>query len=493
MLEPDRLPADVQQPAYDRRSLTTRMVHIGFGAFHRAHQALAADRLAAQGSDWGYCEVNLNSGALISALRQQDHLYTLTEMADDHLQTRVIGVITQALHARSDGSAAVTEAMCQPDVAIVSLTVTEKGYCALPSSGQLDWDHPDIVHDLAHPQTPRSLPGLILAAIARRRERQLPPFSVMSCDNMPENGQVTRNVVTQLAQRSSPALAEYIQTHLTFPSTMVDRIVPAMTDEAFTRLAARLGSHDPVAVEAEPFFQWVIEDNFVKGRPAWENAGAELVSDVLPFEEMKLRMLNGSHSFLAYLGYLAGYTYISDCMADAHFRDAARRLMLQDQAPTLRIQGVDRVAYADALLARYQNRAIQHRTAQIAMDGTQKLPQRLLDSVRWHLRNGTPCDFLLLGVAGWMRFISGVDEQGAPITVCDPLSAQLAGIVANSEDGAQRVAALLRLQTVFGDDLRYHTAFVSRLTELYQQLRTAGARATVQALVTEGSGGCTNV
>jgi fructuronate reductase len=486
MLELERLPADVQRPAYDRSQLKTRMVHIGFGAFHRAHQALATDKLAAQGSDWGYCEVNLNSGTLIQALRQQDLLYTLTEMADESLHTRVIGVVTQALHGKGDGIEAVIEAMSQPDVAIVSMTVTEKGYCYMPSSGKLNPDHPDIVHDLANPTEPRSLPGLILAAIIRRRERHLPPFSVMSCDNMPENGHVTRNVITQLAERHNAELADYIQTHITFPSTMVDRIVPAMTDAAFDALAERLGSRDPVAVEAEPFFQWVIEDNFVNGRPAWENAGAELVSDVLPFEEMKLRMLNGSHSFLAYLGFLAGYEHISDCMADASYRAAARALMLQDQAPTLRTQGVDLEAYADSLITRYENRAIKHRTYQIATDGTQKLPQRLLDSARWHLRNGTSCDFVLLGVAGWMRYVSGVDEQGQAIEIRDPLKDQLANIVANSEDGAARVKALLGLNAVFGDDLQQQPAFVSRVTELYQQLVHQGARATVQSLVTQG-------
>ena len=485
MLELDRLPADVQRPAYDRSQLKTRMVHIGFGAFHRAHQALATDKLAADGSDWGYCEVNLNSGALIQALRQQDLLYTLTERADSSLHTRVIGVVTQALHGKGDGIDAVIEAMSQRDVAIVSMTVTEKGYCYMPSSGKLNPDHPDIVHDLENPTQPRSLPGLILAAIMRRRERGITPFSVMSCDNMPENGHVTRNVITQLAERHSHELAEYIQTHITFPSTMVDRIVPAMTDASFDALEARLGSSDPVAVEAEPFFQWVIEDNFVNGRPAWENAGAELVSDVLPFEEMKLRMLNGSHSFLAYLGFLAGYEHISDSMADASFRHAARALMLQDQAPTLRTQGVDLEAYADSLIARYENRAIKHRTYQIATDGTQKLPQRLLDSVRWHLRNGTSCDYLLLGVAGWMRYVSGVDEQGRAIEIRDPLKDQLASIVSHSEDGAERVKALIGLKAVFGDDLLHQSAFVSRVTELYQQLVAQGARATVHALVTQ--------
>ncbi|MDL4914017.1 MAG: mannitol dehydrogenase family protein [Enterobacterales bacterium endosymbiont of Blomia tropicalis] len=485
MLQIDRLPADIQQPRYDRSQLKTRMVHIGFGAFHRAHQALCSDKLAEQGSDWGYCEVNLNSGALIQALRAQDLLYTVTEMADDSLNTRVIGVITAALHGKGDGIDAVIEAMSQPDVAIVSMTVTEKGYCHLPASGDLNPDHPDIVHDIAHPDAPRSLPGLILAAIRRRRAAGLAPFSVMSCDNMPENGHVTRNVIVQLAQHQDEALADYIQQHITFPSTMVDRIVPAMTDSAFEQLSARLGSADPVAVEAEPFFQWVIEDNFVSGRPAWENAGAELVNDVLPFEEMKLRMLNGSHSFLAYLGFLAGYEHISDCMADGHFRAAARALMVNEQAPTLRTQGINLQEYASKLIARYENRAIKHRTYQIATDGTQKLPQRLLDSLRWHLRNGSRCDLLLLGIAAWMRYVGGVDEQGQPFEIRDPLKNELTKCVANSEEGEARVRALLGIKTVFGEDLPQNVEVVARLTDFYQQLLQQGARATVHHLMNQ--------
>lgn len=483
MLMLDRLPAGIVRPRWDRSRLKTRMVHIGFGAFHRAHQALCCDKLAEQGSDWGYCEVNLNSGALIQALREQQLLYTLTEKSDDHLSTRVIGVITAALHGKSDGIDAVIEAMSQPEVAIVSLTVTEKGYCHLPASGNLNPDHPDILHDLAQPEMPQSLPGVILAAIRRRRARGLAPFSVMSCDNMPENGHVTRKVITQLAALQDADLANYIRQHLSFPSTMVDRIVPAMSDEAFAALSDRLGCSDPVGVEAEPFFQWVIEDNFVSGRPAWEQAGAELVEDVLPFEEMKLRMLNGSHSFLAWLGYLAGYQTISDCMADPDFRLAAHTLMLQEQAPTLRTGGVDLTAYADSLMSRFANRAIRHHTWQIAADGTQKLPQRLLDSVRWHLQRGSCCDLLLLGVAGWMRYISAVDEQGRRFEIKDPLKAELARCVAQSEDGAARVHALLGLNMVFAGDLPQNTGFVTRLCQLYQQLCQQGARATVQQVI----------
>ncbi|WP_130830773.1 mannitol dehydrogenase family protein [[Erwinia] mediterraneensis] len=484
MLMLERLPAGIAQPRWDRSQLKTRMVHIGFGAFHRAHQALCSDKLAEQGSDWGYCEVNLNSGEVIQALREQQLLYTVTEKADDHLSTRVIGVITAALHGKSDGIDAVIDAMSQPEVAIVSLTVTEKGYCHLPASGNLNPDHPDIQHDLQQPETPRSVPGVILAAIRRRRARGLPPFSVMSCDNMPENGQVTRKVMIQLAALQDEELASYIQQQLSFPSTMVDRIVPAMSDEAFAALSQRLGCTDPVGVEAEPFFQWVIEDNFVRGRPAWEKAGAELVDDVLPFEEMKLRMLNGSHSFLAYLGYLAGYQHISDCMADPWFRQAAHTLMLQEQAPTLRTRDVDLAAYADSLITRYENRAIRHRTYQIASDGTQKLPQRLLDSVRWHLQRGSCCDLLLLGVAGWMRYVGARDEQGQAIEIKDPLKAELARCVAQSAEGEARVRALLALNMVFADDLAQHPRFVTRLCQLYQQLCQQGARATVAQVMT---------
>ncbi|MCW0310786.1 mannitol dehydrogenase family protein [Pantoea ananatis] len=483
MLQTDHLPADVKRPVYDRSQLKTRMIHIGFGAFHRAHQALCSDKLAELGSDWGYCEVNLNSGALIQALREQDLLYTLTEKSDDAVETRVIGIITSALHGKTDGIEAVIEALCQPDVAIVSMTVTEKGYCHLPASGDLDVQHADIQHDLAHPDQPHSLPGLIVAAIRRRRERGVAPFSVMSCDNMPENGRVTRNVVMQLARHYDATLADYIQHNLTFPSTMVDRIVPAMNDAAFDALRQRIGSQDPVAVEAEPFFQWVIEDHFVSGRPDWDKAGAQLVQDVLPFEQMKLRMLNGSHSFLAYLGYLAGYEHISDCMVDDAFRAAARALMVNEQAPTLTIQDVDLSAYADALIARFANRAIKHRTYQIATDGTQKLPQRFLDSLRWHLDHGTPCPLLLLGIAAWMRYVSAVDEKGEPIEIRDPLSAQLATCVAESDDGEARVRALLNISRVFGDDLAQNDALVKQLTACYLQLAAQGARASVQQAI----------
>ncbi|ASG54806.1 MAG TPA: mannitol dehydrogenase family protein [Salmonella bongori] len=475
------LSAKATLPSYDRSHLVTRIVHLGFGAFHRAHQGVYTDILAAEhNSDWGYCEVNLIGGEQqIADLKQQDNLYTVAEMSADAWTARVVGVVKSALHAQVDGLETLLAAMCEPQVAIVSLTITEKGYCHSPATGQLMLDHPAIAADLQNPHQPKSAPGVVVEALVRRKAAGLPAFTVMSCDNMPENGHVMRNVVLAYAQAVDAELAKWIEQNVTFPSTMVDRIVPAVTPETLDKIEQLTGVRDPAGVACEPFRQWVIEDNFVAGRPAWEKAGAELVADVLPFEEMKLRMLNGSHSFLAYLGYLAGYQHINDCMGDENYRRAARALMLQEQAPTLKVKGVDLARYADQLIERYSNPALRHRTWQIAMDGSQKLPQRMLDSVRWHLANHSDFDLLALGVAGWMRYVGGVDEQGKAIDVSDPLLPVIQRAVANSEEGASRVEALLGITEIFSTDLPQSVLFTQKVKTAYDKLLTYGAKASV--------------
>ncbi|ECC8923215.1 mannitol dehydrogenase family protein [Salmonella bongori] len=475
------LSAKATLPSYDRSHLVTRIVHLGFGAFHRAHQGVYTDILAAErNSDWGYCEVNLIGGEQqIADLKQQDNLYTVAEMSADAWTARVVGVVKSALHAQVDGLETLLAAMCEPQVAIVSLTITEKGYCHSPATGQLMLDHPAIAADLQNPHQPKSAPGVVVEALARRKAAGLPAFTVMSCDNMPENGHVMRNVVLAYAQAVDAELAKWIEQNVTFPSTMVDRIVPAVTPETLDKIEQLTGVRDPAGVACEPFRQWVIEDNFVAGRPAWEKAGAELVADVLPFEEMKLRMLNGSHSFLAYLGYLAGYQHINDCMGDENYRRAARALMLREQAPTLKVKGVDLARYADQLIERYSNPALRHRTWQIAMDGSQKLPQRMLDSVRWHLANHSDFDLLALGVAGWMRYVGGVDEQGKAIDVSDPLLPVIQRAVANSKEGASRVEALLGITEIFSTDLPQSVLFTQKVKTAYDKLLTYGAKASV--------------
>ncbi|HDG1684889.1 fructuronate reductase [Kluyvera cryocrescens] len=476
------LPASVQLPQYDRQQLRSRIVHFGFGAFHRAHQALLTNRVLNQhGGDWGICEISLFSGdVLMSQLRQQDHLFTVMEKSAAGNQPIIIGAVNECLNAKLDSLAAIIEKFCEPQVAIVSLTITEKGYCIDPATGHLDITQPRIVHDLASPGEPHSAPGILVEALHRRRERGLPAFTVLSCDNIPDNGHVVKNAVLDMAARRSTELAKWIAEHVSFPGTMVDRIVPAATEASLAEITRELGVEDPCAISCEPFIQWVIEDNFVAGRPDWGSAGAQLVDDVLPWEEMKLRMLNGSHSFLAYLGYLAGYAHISDCMQDESYRRAARHLMMAEQAPTLGITGVDLSAYADSLIERFSNPALQHRTWQIAMDGSQKLPQRLLDGIRIHLRDGRRWPLLALGVAAWMRYVSGVDDAGNAIDIRDPLAEKIQALVKNSNDD-NRVAMLLTLQEIFGNDLPANPQFVQAVSLAWQNLAQQGAR---QALLT---------
>ena len=474
------LPARVQQPRYDRQQLRSRIVHFGFGAFHRAHQALLTNRvLNEKGGDWGICEISLFSGdVLMSQLRAQDHLFTVLEKGAEGNQAIVVGAVHECLNAKLDSLAAIIEKFCEPQVAIVSLTITEKGYCIDPATGKLDMHNTRILHDLENPTEPHSAPGILVEALHRRRERGLPPFTVLSCDNIPDNGHVVKNAVLGMAQKRSAELAGWIDAHVSFPGTMVDRIVPAATETSLVEITQELGVEDPCAISCEPFIQWVVEDNFVAGRPDWEAAGVQMVKDVLPWEQMKLRMLNGSHSFLAYLGYLAGYAHINECMEDASFREAARRVMLNEQAPTLRITDVDLTAYADSLIERFANPALQHRTWQIAMDGSQKLPQRMLDGIRVHLERNSAWPLLALGVAGWIRYVSGTDERGDAIDVRDPLSDKIQSIVKASSE-AERVNALLTLSEVFGQDLPHNSVFVDAVNEAYQRLTRYGARQAV--------------
>lgn len=480
------LPANVQLPQYARQQLRSRIVHFGFGAFHRAHQALLTNRVLNQhGGDWGICEISLFSGdVLMSQLRQQDHLFTVMEKSAAGNQPIIVGAVNECLNARLDSLAAIIEKFCEPQVAIVSLTITEKGYCIDPATGHLDLTQPRIIHDLQSPTEPHSAPGILVEALHRRRERGLPAFTVLSCDNIPDNGHVVKNAVLDMAKQRSAPLASWIAEHVSFPGTMVDRIVPAATEDSLAEITRELGVEDPCAISCEPFIQWVIEDNFVAGRPDWGSVGAQMVDDVLPWEEMKLRMLNGSHSFLAYLGYLAGYAHISDCMQDASFRRAARHLMMAEQAPTLRITHVDFDAYADSLIERFSNPALQHRTWQIAMDGSQKLPQRLLDGIRIHLNAGTRWPLLALGVAAWMRYVSGTDDAGNDIDIRDPLADKIHNLVNNSSNDS-RVEALLTLREIFGRDLPANPQFVQAIEGAWQTLVQQGAR---QALLTALNG-----
>ncbi|MCW8330996.1 fructuronate reductase [Photobacterium sp. SDRW27] len=477
--------AQVIRPTYDRASLKSRIVHLGFGAFHRAHQALFTNEMLEKtGSDWGICEINLFGGEdLITRLREQDHLYTVAEKGANATIVKMIGSVTKSLHPSLDGQQAVLDKMAEEQVAIVSMTITEKGYCADPATGRLDKNNELIKSDLANPRMPNSAIGYIVEALRIRRELNRQPFTVMSCDNVQENGHVARAAVLDFANLVDQELAGWIEENVTFPCTMVDRIVPAATTETLAEIAQLVGVEDPCGIACEPFRQWVIEDNFVNGRPEWDIAGAEFVSDVVPFEEMKLRMLNGSHSFLAYLGYLGGYTHISDTMTNESYRKAAFDMMMKAQAPTLTMpEGTNLESYAKLLIERFTNPSLKHQTWQIAMDGSQKIPQRMGGSLRHHLEHGTNYKWLAMGIAGWMTYISGVDEKAQPIDVRDPMAEQFKVIYQQHGINTSAVKAILGLEAVFGTDLINNEGLVNEITKAYQLIITKGARAAVAAL-----------
>lgn len=455
------------------------IVHLGLGAFFRAHGALyVAEAMAASGGDWGITGASLKRPDVRDRLGPQGDAYTAVELGPEGETRRHVEVLERVLVA-PENPAAVLEAMAAPDVKIVSLTVTEKGYCHNPATGALDPTHPDIVHDLAA-ALPRSAPGFLVRGLARRRAAKLPPFTVLCCDNLPQNGATVRGVVLELARAIDPGLADWIAAEGAFPATMVDRIVPATRPEDIERLARETGVIDLAPVLHEPFRQWVIEDRFVGGlRPDLAAAGAQFAAEVAPFEHMKLRMLNGAHSALAYLGYLAGHETIAEVMADPVFPAFLDRLWRDEIIPTLEVPpGEDLPAYAGALARRFANPGIRHRTWQIAMDGSQKLPQRLLGTVADTLAAGRPARGLALAVAAWMAYVRGTDAAGKAIDVRDPLADLLAARSTGSV--AERVDALLAVRAVFPEDLARNEAFRTDLTRALATLTERGARAAIE-------------
>lgn len=436
------LPASVQHPQYRRENCGTGIVHLGIGAFHRAHQAVYVDdALSRFGGDWRIVGVSLRSSAVREQLAPQDGLYTLVVRDGDQTNERLIGAVARVLVA-SEGPAAVISALADPATHIVTLTVTEKGYCLDPATGELDFANPQIINDLKNIDSPQSAIGFLAAGCAERMGAGLPGLTIMSCDNLPGNGQLLKRAVMAFAERLAPPLATWIASHCRFPATMIDRIVPATTDEDRTLLEQRIGLHDAAMVKAEPFSQWVIEDDFAGPRPAFEQVGAQLVADVTPFELAKLRMLNGSHSALAYLGLARGHAFVHQAIADPLIASVIDRLMEEAAATLPVVPGLDPAAYAAALKARFDNSALQHRLAQIAMDGSQKLPQRLLGTIRDRHAAGCSAAAAIIGVRAWI-------DHFASDFVDDPMAERLREI--GRLPRAERITAALGLREVFGD------------------------------------------
>ena len=473
------LPAEVERPGYDRAAVKTGVVHLGIGAFHRAHQAVVFDD-ALQSGDlrWGVLGVSLRSPGVRDQLDPQDGLYSVVVRDGVSDRIRIIGAVRGVLVAPED-PAAVVAAMASPDVHLVTLTVTEKGYRLDPASGGLLTGDPDVAADLADLSKPRTAPGFLVAALAERRRRGLPPFTVVSCDNLPHNGARVRSAVLAMAQAHDPALAEWIEAGGAFPQTMVDRIVPATTPEDIDAQTDRLGARDEGMVKTEPFTQWVIEDRFAGPRPDFaaphfKAPGVQLTAEVAPWEDAKLRLLNGAHSSIAYLGGLAGHAFVHEVVAIPAFRAFVERLW--DEAGTILDPppGLDIPAYRRDLMARFSNPSLQHRTRQIAMDGSQKLPQRLLASIAARLDNGQAIKALALGVAGWIKWQDGMTETGEPYAVDDPMAATLASALAKAVTAEDRVRGVSNLTGIVSPRLANDERFTQTVARHLSGIEAQG-------------------
>ncbi len=476
----------VPRPTYDRTAVTSGIVHVGVGGFHRAHQAMYLDALLQSGGDpaWGLTGIGLLPGdsRMRDVLDAQDGLYTLVvEQPEGTREPQVVGSILRYVYAPDDVDAAI-EAVAHPDTRIVSLTVTEGGY-NVDRDGAFVLDDPAVQADLAAPDQPRTVFGLVAAGLRRRRERGLDSPTVMSCDNVQSNGDVARTAFVGFAEAldavTGEDLAPWMRERTRFPSSMVDRITPVTPEGLSAEVAEEFGLEDGWPVVTEPYVEWALEDDFTQGRPALEDVGVRLVDDVTPYELMKLRLLNASHQGIAYLGHLCGYRLVHDAAQDPLFVDFLLRYMTEEATPTLpEVPGVDLDEYRHTLIERFANPRIADTIARLAAESSDRIPTWLLPVVRENLRTGGPVERSATIVAAWARYAEGVDEAGDPIEVVDRLADTLVPLARSQREDP---TAFLAHRPVFGDlveDERFVEAFTRALTSLHEK----GARATLTAL-----------
>ncbi|MBN9733980.1 MULTISPECIES: mannitol dehydrogenase family protein [unclassified Pseudonocardia] len=473
----------VDVPGYDRAGVRTGIVHIGVGGFHRAHLAMYVDSLltAGEAREWGICGVGVLSfdERMRDVMAAQDGLYTLVRKEPDgSLSPRVVGSLVDYLFAPDDPEA-VIERIAHPDTRIVSLTITEGGYAIDQKTGEFDPDFPGVRDDLesmAAGRAPSGAFGLVVEALARRRERGTGPLTIMSCDNMQGNGDTARRVFTGVAQLRDAELGVWVAEQVTFPNSMVDRITPATADSDRAALEERFGLRDGWPVVCEPFTQWVLEDDFAAGRPEFERVGVQVVDDVVPYEFMKLRLLNATHQALGYLGYLAGHRYVHEVAQDPTFATFLRGYMDAEATPTLRpVPGIDLDEYKDTLLSRFANPGVADTLKRINYGSSDRISIFLLPVVREQLAAGGPVDRAAAVVAGWCRYAEGADEQGEAIEQQDRLADELTPLALRERS---EPLTFLRYRPVFGDladDERFAGAFRRALESLYER----GAAATV--------------
>ncbi|WP_372741570.1 mannitol dehydrogenase family protein [Neptunomonas sp.] len=476
------LPAKVVVPSYDRHAVSHGILHVGVGGFHRAHQAAYTEALLNQGnaSEWGICGVGLrpDDRAMQQVLQSQDFLYTLYELgAAEGAGVQVIGAIGDFIMAEDDPEALI-EKLASPLTRIVSLTITEGGYCTDDSTGEFNAGLPQIQHDLAHPQAPTTIFGYLAEALVRRQAAGIAPFTVMSCDNLPHNGDVARKALLGFAALRDTALHDWIAANVSFPNAMVDRITPMTSDAHRKQLSVEQGIEDSWPVVCEPFMQWVLEDKFCNGRPEWEAVGVQFTNDVTPYEEMKIGLLNGSHLAMTYLGFLLGYRFAHETMEDPLLKRYVRSFMDQDVTPLLPdVPGIDLELYKTTLLERFSNQAIGDQLSRICSDGSSKFPKFVLPTLLGSIESGQPLERVALIIASWAHYLRGVDECGETYAISDPRADLLQQAI---QDPDNLTSEFLGLYDVFGSVIPGSVAFREAFSLQLSRLQQYGVRTTIE-------------
>jgi mannitol 2-dehydrogenase len=484
-----RLAASIARPSYDRSRIEPRLVHIGAGAFNRSHLAVYLDDLLAHDDEprWGELAVGLLPADQVihAGLAAQDHLYSLMLMDTGQEQLRVVGSLAGHLYAPANPEA-VLQRMTATECTIISLTVTEGGYFIEDASGRFLADHADIRHDLDHPGAPRTWLGYVAEAAARRMQLGRGPFTVLSCDNLQANGAIARQALLAFAAMRSEGLECWMEEHVAFPCSMVDRITPRTTDENRATIAEKFGVVDAVPVVCEPFRQWVLEDSFAAARPAFERVGAQMTADVAPYEKMKMRLLNGGHSTLGYFADLLGLEFIRDAAADPLLRRLLRAYMDEVKPTVPKLPGIDLNEYADTVVRRFANTAIRDQVARICSEGSAKIAKFLAPPLTELLREGSSPRVLPLVIAGWLHYQRGIDEHGRPMTMADGQAALLKPFVAS---GCAQAKLALDVPALFGNLATEFPAWAATVARDLDQLRAQGVRATITNVLNEAQSG----
>ena len=472
------------RPIRKEPKVKPKIIHFGPGAFFRSFVATLIDGINQKDVEtWGIIAVSLHSEDTFNKLASQDLVFNALSMSGEKKQVQQVSSISEFFVAKKDGQS-VLGAFSDEQIEIVSLTITEKGYHYNSVKKELDFGNQNIIDDLRNPEKPKTAVGFIVAALNERFLKGKKPFTVLSCDNLPNNGSIVKKIVLDFAQKFDLSLAKWISREVCFPSTMVDRITPAIKGQDIINFAAEYGVNDPALVIHENFFQWVIEDKFSSERPKFELAGIQIVSNVELHEKMKLRCLNGTHSALAYLGYLAGLNTIAECVSNDSLVNYIQYLWEKEIIPTLETpEGENLDDYCNKLLERYQNPAIEHKTWQIAMDGSQKLPQRILETVSDLLKDQKNFQGLSLAIAGWIKYVTGIDLYGETIDVRDPLVNEFAWIAKKSKTSEDYVDFILDLSKVFPENLRNSSAFRTEIQKSYKLLEQYGSLGSIKNLM----------